>query len=233
MAIQNVTIGDDGTVQQAVILLPAATQIGGSSVVALGTITSTSATAFAVGRQGATAPVLNINANTASVVTGITLVGAAAAAGMQITTTSSGTDEALKIDAKGAGSLTLNGTATGKVILGSLANIKSIAAPVAATGAAGGVAGAAALGAANVVYVSSDGATKGVKFATGALGDWKWVLNTSATACNLFAASGGTINGGSADAGCTILASKGVLAFCSAANTWTVFDMTAHAGAAA
>lgn len=118
MAIQNVTIGDDGTVQQSVILLPAATQIGGQTVVALGTITSTSATAFAVGRQGATNPVLNINANTASVVTGLTLVGAAAAAGMQVTTTSSGTNEALSIDAKGSEILTLNGTATGAVKIG-------------------------------------------------------------------------------------------------------------------
>lgn len=118
MAIQAVTIGDDGTVLQGTILLPAATQIGGQTVVALGTITSTSATAFSVGRQGATNPVLNVNANAATVVTGLNLVGAAAAAGMAVVVTSSGTDESLTINAKGAGSVTVNGTATGNVILG-------------------------------------------------------------------------------------------------------------------
>lgn len=118
MAIQAVTIGDDGTVLQNVIGLPALTTINGSSVAALGVVTSTSANAIAVGRQGATNPILNVNAATSSVVTGITLVGAAAAAGMAITTTSSGTDEALTMDAKGAGSMTLNGTATGAVKIG-------------------------------------------------------------------------------------------------------------------
>jgi hypothetical protein len=63
--------------------------------------------------------------------------------------------------------------------------------------------------------------------------DVVFVLNTSSTACNLFAASGGTINGGGSDVGCAIPASKGVIAVCTAADTWTVFDFTAHAGAAA
>jgi hypothetical protein len=116
---------------------------------------------------------------------------------------------------------------TGKTRLG------VVATPVAATGAGGGVAGAAALGSATLLYVSSDGATKGVKMLTGAAGDWHIIINTSSTACNLFAASGGTINGGAGDAGCAIPASKGVLAYCSAADTWTVFDLPAHSGAAA
>lgn len=124
-------------------------------------------------------------------------------------------------------------TTTGLNTLGGLAALKTIATPVAATGAAGGVAGAAALGAANIVAVSSDGATKGVKFPTSVAGEIRWVINTSGTACNLFAASGGTINGGSADAGCTIPASKGVLAISTAADTWIVSDFTARAGAAA
>ncbi len=113
--------GDDGTVltgsNPAVTLkFPSDTSIGGSGLSVLGTITSTSATAFAVGRQGATNPVVNINASAATVVTGLTLVGAAAASGMAVTVTSSGTDENLTVDAKGAGTMTLNGTATGAVI---------------------------------------------------------------------------------------------------------------------
>lgn len=124
-------------------------------------------------------------------------------------------------------------TSTGTNTLSGNTIFKAIPTPVAATGAGGGVAGAAALGAGNMLYVSSDGATKGVKLLTGVAGDTKWIINTSSTACNLFAASGGTINGGGADVGCAIPASKGVVAFCSATNTWTVFDMPAHAGAAA
>lgn len=124
-------------------------------------------------------------------------------------------------------------TSTGTNTLGGNTLFKAIPTPVAATGAGGGVSGAAALGAGNMLYVSSDGATKGVKLLTGAAGDLKWIINTSSTACNLFAASGGTINGGGADVGCAIPASKGVVAYCSATNTWTVFDMPAHAGAAA
>ncbi len=180
MSIQAVTIGDDGTVLQSVINLPALTTINGGAVGGLGTITSTSATAFAVGRQGATNPVLNVNAATSLVVTGISLIGAAAAAGMQITTTSSGTDESLKIDAKGAGTLTLNGTATGKVIAGRFLNVKAITVPVAAAGST--VSDAGQLGAGNIVHITSDSAAKGVKAPTAALGDFQYVINDSATA---------------------------------------------------
>ncbi len=108
-----------------------------------------------------------------------------------------------------------------------------IATPVAAAGAGGGVAGSAALGSARVVLISSDGATKGVHLLTGVKDDIVFVLNTSSTAANLFAITGGTINGGGANVGCAIAASKGVICFCTAADTWTVFDLPAHAGAAA
>lgn len=78
-------------------------------------ITSTSANSLAVGRQGTTNPVLNVDASTASVVTGLNLKGAAAAGGMALSVTSSGTNENLTIDAKGSGTVTINGTATGGV----------------------------------------------------------------------------------------------------------------------
>ena len=80
-------------------------------------ITSTSANALTVGRQGTTNPVLNVDASTASVVTGLNLKGAAAAGGMALSVTSSGTNENLTIDAKGSGTVTINGTATGGITL--------------------------------------------------------------------------------------------------------------------
>lgn len=81
------------------------------------TITSTSASALAVGRQGATDPVLKVNANTASVATGLSITGAAAAGGVAIAAISSGTNENLTIDAKGSGTITLGGTSTGAITL--------------------------------------------------------------------------------------------------------------------
>ena len=89
-------------------------KIGSSGEV---TATNTSANALAIGRQGTTNPVLNVDASTASVVTGLNLKGAAAAGGMALSVTSSGTNENLTIDAKGSGTVTINGTATGDITL--------------------------------------------------------------------------------------------------------------------
>lgn len=83
------------------------------------TITSTSATALTVGANGATNPVFSVNANTASVATGLTIIGAAAASGVAMTVISSGTNENLAINAKGSGTISLNATATGTVTIGS------------------------------------------------------------------------------------------------------------------
>jgi hypothetical protein len=79
------------------------------------TITSSSENALSVGANGATNPVLNVNANTASVATGINIVGAAAAGGVQLNAISSGTNEQFDINALGTSSLRLNPTGTGTV----------------------------------------------------------------------------------------------------------------------
>lgn len=81
------------------------------------TVTSANANALAVGRQGATNPALAVDASAATSVTGIKVASAAAAGGAAITATSSGTNESLTIDAKGTGTVTINGTATGAVIV--------------------------------------------------------------------------------------------------------------------
>lgn len=100
------------------VAMPAATTIGGSSVSALGIITSVSANALTAGANGATNPVFNVDASTTSVATGLNVIGAAAASGVALTALSSGTDETLNVNAKGAGLLTLNATATGNVVIG-------------------------------------------------------------------------------------------------------------------
>lgn len=80
-------------------------------------ITAASATAFAVGRQGTTDPVLLVHSSTASQATGIKITGAAAAGGVALAAISSGTNEALTIDAKGSGTITLGATSTGAITL--------------------------------------------------------------------------------------------------------------------
>lgn len=71
-------------------------------------ITSTSANALNVGANGSTNPVFNVNSNTASVATGISVVGAAAGSGVSINASSSGSSEGMMIQTKGGGTLTLN-----------------------------------------------------------------------------------------------------------------------------
>lgn len=102
------------------VALPSGTTIAGTTAAGTSTITSTSANALAVGRQGATTPVLNVNASAATVATGITIVGAAAASGLAIQVTTSGTNENLTIDAAGSGTFKINtiDTTAGLVTIG-------------------------------------------------------------------------------------------------------------------
>lgn len=89
---------------------------GGAAVLAATTITSASATALAVGPNGTTNPTFLVDASTSSAATGLKIKSAAAAAGAALSVLSSGTDENLTIDAKGAGTVTLGGTSTGAVV---------------------------------------------------------------------------------------------------------------------
>jgi hypothetical protein len=104
-----------------------------------------------------------------------------------------------------------------------------VATPVAAAGST--VADAGQLGTADVVFITSDGAAKGVKLPTGVAGMVIEVVNNSGTAAELYAASGGTVNGLAADASVVVPASKGLRCFCTAADTWIAFDMPAKATA--
>lgn len=93
----------------------AAPTITGTLATANQTITSTSATALAVGANGTTNPVLTVDDSTASVATGLKLTGAATASRMALSVTSSGSNEGLSIDALGSGSIRFGATSTGAV----------------------------------------------------------------------------------------------------------------------
>ncbi len=116
-------------------------------------------------------------------------------------------------------------TSTGLNTLGGYCALKTVATPVAATGSA--YTDAAALGSANITVVSSDSAAKGVQLPTGVVGQFQFVINSSSTACEIYPATGGTMNGGSTNGSETIPASKGVMCLCTAADTWTVYDLAA------
>lgn len=132
------------------------------------TVTSTSASALAVGASGATNPVLKVNANTASVATGIQVTGAAAAGGVAVAAISSGTDENLTIDAKGAGTITLNGTGTGNI---SLARATGITGATTVTSASASSLAVGLAGATNPAFVvdSSTGSQAAGLKVTGAV----------------------------------------------------------------
>ncbi len=117
----NRLVRTDGTdtkkIQGSTVTVDDSGNVSGIGTLANGaqTTTSTSANALVVGANGATNPVLKINANTASVATGIEITGAAAAARVALSAISSGTDEGLSLDAKGSGTIRLGATSTGAI----------------------------------------------------------------------------------------------------------------------
>lgn len=135
-------------------------------------VTSASANALAVGANGTTNPVLKVDASTASVATGISITGAAAASGVVISAISSGTNEDMTLTPKGSGTLNLN-TTHGFSVFGGNVGISSTSA------------NALAVGPANVtnptlnVDSSASGAVTGINVAAAAAGSGVAVSVTS------------------------------------------------------
>lgn len=94
-----------------------------TSVTGAITGTSSSASALTVGLNGATNPALQVDASTGSSATGLKVKSAAAAGGVALSVISSGTNEALSIDAKGSGVITIGATSTGSVSIGGNAKV--------------------------------------------------------------------------------------------------------------
>ncbi len=89
------------------------------------TITASSDNALTVGVNGTTNPAFNVDTNATSAATGVKITSAAAASGVAVAVTSSGTDENITIDAKGSGTVTVNGTATGGITLARAVTLSS------------------------------------------------------------------------------------------------------------
>lgn len=86
-------------------------------------LTSTANPSLAIGPNGATNPTLSTDSSVGSAATGIKAIGRAAASGASIIVTSSGTDEKLTVDAKGAGKVEIAGVSTGDVDVKRNANV--------------------------------------------------------------------------------------------------------------
>lgn len=95
----------------------AQTVSGNLAVTGTGTVTSASASAFTAGRLGATTPALQVDASTATSITGVKVKSAASGGGVAVSAVGE-TNVALTIDANGSGTVTIGGTSTGNVNLG-------------------------------------------------------------------------------------------------------------------
>lgn len=102
-----------------------------------GTVTSNSANALAIGPNGATNPVIKVDASASSCATGVEIVGAAAAGGASLRAISSGTNEALSINAKGSGAINIGDVSTGAVAVTPATTFASSAKSTSATAGVG------------------------------------------------------------------------------------------------
>ena len=81
-----------------------------------GTVTSNSATALTAGRLGATTPAFQVDASTATSITGVKVKSAASGNGVAVSAIGE-TNVAMTINANGSGTITIGGTSTGNVLL--------------------------------------------------------------------------------------------------------------------
>ncbi len=91
---------------------------GGIAMASFGYISSNAAQAFAVGPNGQTNPVFQVDGSTASQAAGLKVTGAATAGTVAIVATDSGAAANLSANAKGAGSIKIGDTSTGGVEVG-------------------------------------------------------------------------------------------------------------------
>ena len=111
LAINGATIGSNG------LAVTGTVAISSTVTSAAHTITSASANALAVGLAGTSNPAFNVDASTATSATGLNVKSAAAAGGLAVAVISSGTDENLTINAKGAGTIGIGTISTGVVTI--------------------------------------------------------------------------------------------------------------------
>jgi hypothetical protein len=107
---------------------------GGLSVSTTTAVSSNSASALAVGQNGATNPVLQVNASNVSQAAGVQIIGNAAGGGAGIAAIDSATDTPFSINAKGSGTIAIGNGSTGNIILSRAINYGGVTLNNAVTG---------------------------------------------------------------------------------------------------
>lgn len=207
-SITNVTITDPG-VTGATLTLDTGSTLATSGAYSI-TLTATASTAVTLPTSGTLATRAGSETLTNKTLTAPVINGATSASGNFDLSGSSGTTK----------------TTTGTTTIGGALAFKVVNTAVAAAGSDN--TGAGALTTASIQHVSSDSSAKGVILPTGVAGYKLTIINDSSTACKLYPDSGGNVNGATTTTGSvTIPASKGVIATCTVAGTWIVFDLAA------
>lgn len=98
------------------------------------TVTSNSANALTVGPNGATNPVLQVDASTASQAAGIKILGLGTGAGVSLSVIDSGLNSPIYLDAKGSGGITLGLNSTGNITVSRALNYGGVTLNNAVTG---------------------------------------------------------------------------------------------------
>lgn len=155
-------------------------------------IQSASATAFTVGRLGATTPALQVDASTGTSITGVKIKSAATGGGVAVSAVGE-TNVALTIDANGSGTITVGGTSTGAITL-------TRATTLSAALTYGGVAlSNAVTGTGNMVLSAAPTITGTALMSAGLKATGNITSDTASAAAFDFAAGGGRIISWGAD----------------------------------
>jgi hypothetical protein len=105
--------GDTAYVLHCPALIASGTNLSTAQI-----ITDTSAASLAVGANGNTNPGFVVDDSTGSAVTGLKIKAGATGTGVALSTISSATNDPLKIDAKGTGTIVIGGVSTGQISIG-------------------------------------------------------------------------------------------------------------------
>lgn len=185
----------------------------------LSNIKSTTATALAIGQNGATNPVLQVDASTASQATGVKHVGKASGAGVASTAISSGANENWNLDAKGSGQIILNGlTGSGPIVFGQLMYMKTVNNITAFSGGGQGSATVLTGEINNITTATANGAS--VLLPASVAGLDVIIINNSPNTIQVFGAGTDTVNGVAAATGVSQMPNSCCYYVCPVAGAW-------------
>jgi len=125
--------GTGSATQNFVDLTTAQTVAGLKNFTSALTVTSNSANSLAVGPNGTTNPVFQVDSSTASQANGLKITGTAAAAGVNVAAVSSNANEGINLTSKGTGAVAVQVGGTSKYTASASSNVFSVSTSSSAT----------------------------------------------------------------------------------------------------